>query len=114
MDRNFTMLQTDKTYTVSPPARVAWIETMGGWRSSGIGSSPPARVAWIETSIADFPAISSKVATREGGVDRNMHQEESDGMVRAVATREGGVDRNNRYTVKLHKARGRHPRGWRG
>ena len=34
------------------------------------------------------------VATREGGVDRNIHAGNRDGQC-VVATREGGVDRNN-------------------
>ena len=34
------------------------------------------------------------VATREGGVDRNIGMDVVSGMVKAVATREGGVDRN--------------------
>ena len=33
--------------------------------------SPPARVAWIETVVQDFRQALSDVATREGGVDRN-------------------------------------------
>ena len=78
----------------------------------------------------------SKVATREGGVDRNssaMYKQQC----QAVATREGGVDRNiviarkNGKTLLSPPARvawietlnqaakncedaGRHPRGWRG
>ena len=76
------------------------------------------------------------VATREGGVDRNIHAGNRDGQC-VVATREGGVDRN---TVVLPQslldklspparvawietlsaepiqpcAGRRHPRGWRG
>ena len=34
--------------------------------------SPPARVAWIETVIFTFCDIFHIVATREGGVDRNI------------------------------------------
>ena len=53
------------------------------------------------------------VATREGGVDRNVNrlvnfQQE------AVATREGGVDRNIVRGTNNRKIRSRHPRGWRG
>ena len=34
--------------------------------------SPPARVAWIETLIRSNSRINRAVATREGGVDRNF------------------------------------------
>ena len=34
--------------------------------------SPPARVAWIETSSGATRSLPPKVATREGGVDRNL------------------------------------------
>ena len=34
--------------------------------------SPPARVAWIETIMDYASEIKSRVATREGGVDRNF------------------------------------------
>ena len=60
---------------------------------TAFAGSPPARVAWIETFTADFPAISSKVATREGGVDRNVFLLPYAAAL-LVATREGGVDRN--------------------
>ena len=33
--------------------------------------SPPARVAWIETRNRKLPQWKRTVATREGGVDRN-------------------------------------------
>ena len=33
--------------------------------------SPPARVAWIETRICARSNVELPVATREGGVDRN-------------------------------------------
>ena len=56
----------------SPPARVAWIETSCLLCCSlNIFRSPPARVAWIETRVKDALARRVKVATREGGVDRN-------------------------------------------
>ena len=57
----------------SPPARVAWIETSN--RSTILsmrGRSPPARVAWIETTYSFAHSfLHLFVATREGGVDRN-------------------------------------------
>ena len=56
--------------------------------------SPPARVAWIETLRNSRPALRQRVATREGGVDRNLHVGDVHRPGR-VATREGGVDRNN-------------------
>ena len=34
--------------------------------------SPPARVAWIETDKSLLPFKKLDVATREGGVDRNL------------------------------------------
>ena len=37
------------------------------------------------------------VATREGGVDRNLTERAMDGILSRVATREGGVDRNSSY-----------------
>ena len=60
--------------------------------------SPPARVAWIETSKSQTKKPCNSVATREGGVDRNiLHNQRAMNRPR-VATREGGVDRN---TVEL-------------
>ena len=60
-------------------------------------ASPPARVAWIETkmSVLGFPPVD--VATREGGVDRNMFSVKQLFDKRNVATREGGVDRNWKF-----------------
>ena len=79
----------------SPPARVAWIETVMptatspaaaavATREGGVDRnrllrtprtarcpSPPARVAWIETHVGADPHLVLYVATREGGVDRN-------------------------------------------
>ena len=118
MDRNWTICDRPKASALSPPARVAWIETLFVRPPiTAARVSPPARVAWIETSAATttWPSF-SKVATREGGVDRNT----SSSSVRSVwaaspparvawietrslghrvtlatvATREGGVDRN--------------------
>ena len=34
--------------------------------------SPPARVAWIETAACSAALAAASVATREGGVDRNI------------------------------------------
>ena len=98
-------------------------------------ASPPARVAWIETIFQRLKGEVSLVATREGGVDRNFHRRRGP-LHRVVATREGGVDRNEllnddeeSYTVATHEGGvdrntltasgtsnmpGRHPRGWRG
>ena len=53
------------------------------------------------------------VATREGGVDRNLTRY-IDTSLKTVATREGGVDRNLLYCRQLRSVHGRHPRGWRG
>ena len=88
----------------------------------------------------DYPVVidveDNKVATREGGVDRNnsgvipsyssmrspparvawietdLTDEVFDGAV--VATREGGVDRNNKHCDNTASNGSRHPRGWRG
>ena len=63
-------------------------------------ASPPARVAWIETiaALVSFSATSA-VATREGGVDRNIGGGIVDWLLLKVATREGGVDRNSKILV---------------
>ena len=58
------------------------------------------------------PAV--RVATREGGVDRNKICWQLSASPAHVATREGGVDRN-RYYFDVEAANdSRHPRGWRG
>ena len=57
--------------------------------------SPPARVAWIETVCTTWIASTMLVATREGGVDRNFRCQFHFKIHSAVATREGGVDRNS-------------------
>ena len=56
-----------------------------------------------------------RVATHEGGVDRNMTTAQAKpGRVR-VATHEGGVDRNVDIIARAaDRAICRHPRGWRG
>ena len=81
--------------------------------TSGSGS-PPARVAWIETRYDPSTGEVYGVATREGGVDRNI--ETLPKMFRAcvVATREGGVDRNTALIKSKGYRISRHPRGWRG
>ena len=56
--------------------------------------SPPARVAWIETLILHSIVFNLAVATREGGVDRNSSTVYACLTQCTVATREGGVDRN--------------------
>ena len=122
---------------LSPPARVAWIETGKSARKytgaevatreggvdrnmSSFASaspdllSPPARVAWIETRNAVLFTVDNDVATREGGVDRNFENKNAVLPLLDVATREGGVDRNVIGRVALAEAGGRHPRGWRG
>ena len=60
--------------------------------------SPPARVAWIETTSSLLMQAGCRVATREGGVDRNYALGVSVGR-EAVATREGGVDRNSSVSL---------------
>ena len=56
--------------------------------------SPPARVAWIETGGFSGLMGCPRVATREGGVDRNILRVLLQAVRPLVATREGGVDRN--------------------
>ena len=99
----------------SPPARVAWIETANcRFGKRHILPSPPARVAWIETLAACLKLYVCPVATREGGVDRNMSGAAGTGKSSIVATREGGVDRNlDEMDASIPEVR-RHPRGWRG
>ena len=54
------------------------------------------------------------VATREGGVDRNLVRFQACLTSLKVATREGGVDRNIADNLPEVIIAGRHPRGWRG
>ena len=51
-------------------------------------------MAWIETTGRQFRHTIFAVATREGGVDRNVKNSASLDKLPSVATREGGVDRN--------------------
>ena len=77
----------------SPPARGAWIATLPSLEGPLCSSSPPARGAWIATRCAPKPQRWHPVASREGGVDRNMLADRVD-TLGGVASREGGVDRN--------------------
>ena len=61
---------------------------------SRLHPSPPARVAWIETIPVIAWEARAEVATREGGVDRNNTLDYAEVKAGEVATREGGVDRN--------------------
>ena len=63
--------------------------------------SPPARVAWIETGDALKAIKGGAVATREGGVDRNIIVPQIT-IDQLVATREGGVDRNRTRRRERH------------
>ena len=60
--------------------------------------SPPARGAWIATATYPAPPQAErqrKVASREGGVDRNRCSSKTRLIIGgSVASREGGVDRN--------------------
>ena len=92
MDRNGDMYEKASCIYKSPHARVAWIETDDYIFFFGMErKSPHARVAWIETHL---------LSQRKGG--------------EIVATREGGVDRNINSTSESNHAQRRHPRGWRG
>ena len=80
---------------LSPPTRVAWIETQ--WHQHYMAKfleSPPTRVAWIETMMVNWPDWMNCVATHTGGVDRNMCIKDGALHCYSVATHTGGVDRN--------------------
>ena len=100
VDRNYTRLIPIGKDGLSPPARVAWIETAMKQTKSACSTSPPARVAWIETFRSCSGTSLMVVATREGGVDRNLFCKNMSGTKRCVATREGGVDRNDLYMAE--------------
>ena len=86
-----------------------------GQRRARFNASPPARVAWIETiNFTAIQQVTLSVATREGGVDRNFHVFSRLKCVIVVATREGGVDRNRHKNSAVTLMYRRHPRGWRG
>ena len=57
---------------LSPPARGAWIATPLGASGWTLPLSPPARGAWIATRCTRTRQASRRVASREGGVDRNQ------------------------------------------
>ena len=138
VDRNVSSLQFVQNRFVSPPTRVAWIET-----PASPGPSMCCRVATHEggvdrNMIENPPTFNiSSVATHEGGVDRNDKWEAAYVSNDTVATHEGGVDRNTAMTtttpttprspptrvawietqskgVGYRPPRRRHPRGWRG
>ena len=92
VDRNNPETAEVANESMSPPARVAWIETT--WYKKELKNlyqSPPARVAWIETDVVPKQCNDGTVATREGGVDRNFE-----------------------YCEANKDDNCRHPRGWRG
>ena len=72
VDRNYGRLSGKSCREMSPPARVAWIETRLSEPVKSVLPSPPARVAWIETQAKQNQYLIDQVATREGGVDRNF------------------------------------------
>ena len=78
------------------------------------GMSPPARVAWIETC---FPCSRTKwntVATREGGVDRNLSNRLMwCSSMPSPPARVAWIETILRISFSA-PASGRHPRGWRG
>ena len=98
----------------SPPARVAWIETPGLKFLRECQVSPPARVAWIETGFRRPAAKAGRVATREGGVDRNVCSSiRAPGRSASPPARVAWIE----TAILPHPAdvyEGRHPRGWRG
>ena len=74
VDRNIVLRLKILAQVMSPPARVAWIETiMVAIIADYLTGSPPARVAWIETCNDCVVFVKQPVATREGGVDRNTN-----------------------------------------
>ena len=95
MDRNVISGDVMRVCAVSPPARVAWIETFGTVSMDVGGMSVATREGGVDRNIRQqrTAIASSRVATREGGVDRNVTSEYNYAF-HLVATREGGVDRN--------------------
>ena len=99
VDRNVHTMLSSISQGLSPPTRVAWIETMFRLPSATAIKSPPTRVAWIETRIVANDLAVNRVATHEGGVDRNNVPLSAPCAISAVATHEGGVDRNKQCSI---------------
>ena len=60
VDRNIYIILYIYYYMLSPPARVAWIETVQPIVIDKNNTvSPPARVAWIETGILTILNVST-------------------------------------------------------
>ena len=85
-----------------------------GQRSSRF-SCVATREGGVDRNV-DFPLLQREtiVATREGGVDRNTFRSAGGSSNSTVATREGGVDRNAYLHTEDDLLKSRHPRGWRG
>ena len=64
----------------SLPARGAWIEIKVMLQEGERNLSLPARGAWIEMDTPLLVSNVSKVAPREGSVDRNLHQTTSSNL----------------------------------
>ena len=115
VDRNHQKRFLAGSMIRSPPARVAWIETRSRRSPQPLSHwSPPARVAWIETLKWTINLIGYTVATREGGVDRNRHQQH--GVAQVIGSppaRVAWIETCNRDSGSQRRV-SRHPRGWRG
>ena len=100
---------------MSPPARVAWIETFRGSSSVQPDGEVATREGGVDRNMNYYEINEdTAVATREGGVDRNARIGQAVVNALGVATREGGVDRNIGARPQRPATMGRHPRGWRG
>ena len=76
--------------------------------------SPPARVAWIEIGIPGVYCEGKRVATREGGVDRNLCLALGlDLVVESPPARVAWIE-ISKHTSDKGGGDSRHPRGWRG
>ena len=104
MDRNIT-ISSRHCVCIAVATREGGVDRNNLWllNTAQLPPSPPARVAWIETLNRVSEHKEEKVATREGGVDRNQRL-----SCRVpcdfVATREGGVYRN--CLVQIMQTRG--------
>ena len=78
------------------------------------GRSPPARVAWIETLHRPQPIHYAYVATREGGVDRNCDDVQDAVLQNASPPARVAWVETTLCAPANTMAASRHPRGWRG
>ena len=106
----------------SPPARGAWIATVSldrQYQGHSSRLSPPARGAWIATRSSRSPSVnltSESPPARGAWIATSMRWQRLVSCSDRVASREGGVDRNYGGRVRFGSsgARRRLPRGGRG